>query len=245
MKRGASQVSAGAARRVRWWVTLPRELLPGGLCPSGVSFGRVTHAPADPRALCDACDTVLYISLEAREPQSGFLDGAGLGRGGAGGVVQFLDTVVDELVVWVFFVVAVQLLDKAADMPALSSPGFVPRTRSLTRPLLSSSSTLWSMSLLCRSSTWVVQFLDTVMTCPLLCMSWFVVLKTVEVPQLQYLDKVVDVFFVQSIDGYGRPCDHAATSGLVEGASDSVHRQSQWTFQFHRDGYAFSRVWRR
>ena len=39
---------------------------------------------------------------------------------------------------------------------------------------------------------------------------------------------------------YCGPCGPAATSGLVEGASDSVHRQSQWTFQFLRDGYAFS-----
>ena len=48
-----------------------------------------------------------------------------VGRGGAGGVVQFLCKVVDVPVVWVVFVVAVQLLDKAADMPVLSSPGFV------------------------------------------------------------------------------------------------------------------------
>ena len=39
----------------------------------------------------------------------------------------------------------------------------------------------------------------------------FFVLKTVEVPQLQYLDKVVDVFFVQFIDRCGRPCDLAET----------------------------------
>ena len=45
---------------------------------------------------------------------------------------------------------------------------------------------------------------------------------------------------VEFIEGYGRPCGLAVTSGLVEGASDSVHRQSQWTFQFLRDGYAFS-----
>ena len=45
----------------------------------------------------------------------------------------------------------------------------------------------------------------------------FVVLKTVEVPQLQYLDKVVDVFFVQFIHGCGRPCDHAETCFAVLG----------------------------
>ena len=39
------------------------------------------------------------------------------GRGGAGGVVQFIDKVVDVPVVCVFFVVAAQLLDKAADVP--------------------------------------------------------------------------------------------------------------------------------
>ena len=92
------------------------------------------------------------------------------------------------------------------------------------------SSLWWSMS----------QFLDTVIDMPVIVHVVFVVLKAVEVPQLQYLHKVVDVFFVQLVDGYGRFCDHAATSGPVEGASDSFHRQSQWTFQFHRDGYAFS-----
>ena len=39
--------------------------------------------------------------------------------------MQFLHKVVALPVVWVFFVVAVQLLDKATDMPVLSSPGFV------------------------------------------------------------------------------------------------------------------------
>ena len=33
----------------------------------------------------------------------------------------------------------------------------------------------------------------------------FLVLKTVDVPQLQYLDKVVDDFFVQFIDGVDVP----------------------------------------
>ena len=54
--------------------------------PSGVaSFGRVTHAPADPRALYKAMTTVIITSVwgGAREPQSGLPDGAGLGRGGA------------------------------------------------------------------------------------------------------------------------------------------------------------------
>ena len=52
--------------------------------------------------------------------------GAGLGRGGVGGVVQLLDKAADmPVVLGVLFVEAMQLLDKAADMPALSSPAFV------------------------------------------------------------------------------------------------------------------------
>ena len=54
------------------------------------------------------CDVFFLVQGGAREPQSGFPDGAGVGRGGAGGVVQFLDKVVDVPVVWVCFVVAVQ-----------------------------------------------------------------------------------------------------------------------------------------
>ena len=50
-----------------------------------------------------------------------------------------------------------------------------------------------------------VQFLDTVIDMPVVVHVVFVVLKTVEVPQLQYLDKVVDVFFVQFIDGVDVP----------------------------------------
>ena len=76
---------------------------------------------------------------------------------------------------------------------------------------------------------------------------------TVEIPQLQLVSSWTGCcspvvcnnrcpWSSQFIDGCERPCDHAATSGLVEGASDSVHRQSPWTFQFHRDGFAFSRV---
>ena len=38
--------------------------------------------------------------------------------------------------------------------------------------------------------------------------------------------------------GYGRLCDHAVTWVLTSGSiSDSAYRQSQWTFQFNRDGY--------
>ena len=71
-----------------------------------------------------------------------------------------------------------------------------------------------------------------------------------EFPQLQCFDKVNDVPVVQFIDGCGRPCDHAATSGLATVkvpqtqfiAGVGGHSSSQ------RDGYAFrhvfSRVWR-
>ena len=49
----------------------------------------------------------------------------GLGRGGAGGVVQFFDKVVDVPVVALgTFVVAVQLLDKATDVPVAVPPRF-------------------------------------------------------------------------------------------------------------------------
>ena len=71
--------------------------------------------------------TITSVWGGAQEPQSGFLDG-GVGRGGAGGVVQFFDKVVDVLVVWVFFVffvVAAQLLDKAADVPVAVPPRFL------------------------------------------------------------------------------------------------------------------------
>ena len=46
-------------------------------------------------------------------------------------------------------------------------------------------------------------------------------MQVVVVPQVQFC-------------GYGRCCDHAVTSCLAnsEGASDSVHRRSWWTFQF-------------
>ena len=59
--------------------------------------------------------------------------------------------------------------------------------------------------------------LDTVIDMPLVVLVVFVVLKTVEVPQLQYLDKVVDVFFVQFMDGCGRPSAHAGRCSAVLG----------------------------
>ena len=50
-----------------------------------------------------------------------------------------------------------------------------------------------------------VQFLDTVVDMPVIVHVVLVVLKTLEVPQLQYLIKVLDVFFVQFIDGLDVP----------------------------------------
>ena len=72
----------------------------------------------------DTATNIFLVWGGAQEPQSGFLDG-GVGRGGAGGVIQFIDKVVDVPVVWVFFVVAAQLLDKAADVPVAVPPRFL------------------------------------------------------------------------------------------------------------------------
>ena len=52
---------------------------------------------------------------------------------------------------------------------------------------------------------WVSSSWTRFLTCPLLCMSGFFELRTVEVPQLPFLDKVIDVFFVQFIDGVDVP----------------------------------------
>ena len=50
-----------------------------------------------------------------------------------------------------------------------------------------------------------VCFLDEVLDMPVIVHVVFFVLKTVEVLELQFLDKVVDVFFVQFIDGVDVP----------------------------------------
>ena len=73
-----------------------------------------------------------------------------------------------------------------------------------------------------------VQLLDMVFDMPVLVHVVFVVLKTVEVPQLQYFVKVVDVFFVLFIDVLDVPVI-LQRRFLVDsrGASDSVHRQSR------------------
>ena len=72
-----------------------------------------------------------------------------------------------------------------------------------------------------------VQFLDTVIDMPVIMHVVFVVLKTVEVPQLQFLDKVVDVFFVQFFDGCGRPCARAEACHRPV----VLHRQGFWSRQ--------------
>ena len=68
----------------------PSGVVARRMWPSHVaSFGRVTHAPADPRALYRPSDEHYYICLGRRpEPQSGFPDGAGregaVGEAGGG-----------------------------------------------------------------------------------------------------------------------------------------------------------------
>ena len=76
-----------------------------------------------------------------------------------------------------------------------------------------------------------VQFLDTVIDMPVVVHVVFLVLKTVEVPQLQYLDKVVDVFFVQFIDGVDVPVimQRRVVSLTVEVPSSSSSTE-WWTF---------------
>ena len=64
--------------------------------------------------------------------------------------------------------------------------------------------TRWSTSLLCRS-LFGRPVLDEVVDMPAIVRVVFFVLKIVEVPQLQYLVKVVDVFFVQFIDSVDVP----------------------------------------
>ena len=61
------------------------EWCPGGVC--------VVRGFGPYRRYCDEHFPCLWGG--AREPQSGLPDGAGVGRGGAGGVVQFLDEVLD------------------------------------------------------------------------------------------------------------------------------------------------------
>ena len=102
-----------------------------------------------------------------------------------------------------------------------------------------------------------VQFLDKVDDCPLLCSLRF---GPDSAQFAQLLDKVVDMPVAVQRQVYlvgqsrqlwrsrsckalirGRcPCCAGRRLGLVEGASDSVHRQSQWTFQFSKRRWAFS-----
>ena len=72
--------------------------------------------------------------------------------------------------------------------------------------------------------------------------------KTVEVPQLQFSDKLVDVPVVQVVVvpqvhffGYGRRCDHSATSCLetVKVPQTQFIAGVGGHSSSHRDGYAF------
>ena len=102
-----------------------------------------------------------------------------------------------------------------------------------------------------------VQFWTRLMTCPLLC-------KLGVGPDsaqfVQFLDQVVDMPVIVQRQVYlvgqsrrlwksrscnalirGRcPCCAGRRLGLVEGATDSVHRQSLWTFQFSSRLWVFS-----
>ena len=63
---------------------------------------------------------------------------------------------------------------------------------------------------------------------------------------MQKTDKMVDVHVVQFIDGYGRRCDHAATSGLVlEVPQTQFIARVGGHSSAHSDGHVFCRVWRR
>ena len=61
-----------------------------------------------------------------------------------------------------------------------------------------------------------VQFLDTVVDMPVIVHVVFVVLKTVEVPQLQYRQGG-RCLLRAGHRRFGRPCDHAATLSLQQG----------------------------
>ena len=93
---GGPRGSAGAAWTSPMMGDTPSGVVARRTCPSGVaSFGRVTHAPADPRALHRATRRSMSHRQGRRpKPQSGFLDGPGSGVA-AGGIVQFLDKVAD------------------------------------------------------------------------------------------------------------------------------------------------------
>ena len=103
-------------------------------CPSGVaSFGRVTHAPADPRALYRAIRRSLLHRLGRRPGAPKWVPGWSRGGGeeGRAAVRQLLDKVVDVPVFVVVsdsvevpqlqFVGAVQFFDKVADVPVAAA----------------------------------------------------------------------------------------------------------------------------
>ena len=93
--------------------------------PLGVAPGVPLGMGGDPEPCTDDTVTNFFPCLGRRPGAPKWVPGwCRVGRGGAGGVVQFFDKVVDVPVVWVFFVVAAQLLDKAADVPDAVPPRF-------------------------------------------------------------------------------------------------------------------------
>ena len=90
------------------------------LCGGAAPFGRVTHAPADPEPCTKRYGGRCTLILGQRPGAPKWAPGWCRVRAGrAGGVVQFLDKVVDvPVVLGLVFVEAVQLLDKAADVLA-------------------------------------------------------------------------------------------------------------------------------
>ena len=87
MKLGASQGFCRCSLTSPMMGDAPSGVVAQRSCPSGVaSFGRVTHAPADPRALHSATRRSLLHSsrVAPRSPNSGFL-GRGLRREAAVG----------------------------------------------------------------------------------------------------------------------------------------------------------------
>ena len=93
--------------------------------PLRVAPGVPLGMGGDPEPCTEDTAVNNYICLGRRPGAPKWVPGWYVWRGGAGGVVQFFDKVVDVLVVALgTFVVAVQLLDKAADVPVAVPPRF-------------------------------------------------------------------------------------------------------------------------